>query len=199
MARRDRRGQPAPRRHPDLHRRDRRQQRLRDDQEDGSYRARVSFGAYRAYATMERVWEGQTFKIDLKPFDVTDSFDAADGGVRNFTWTLTGLIETAARHGRVRSGLHLRQSAPTSPISRTRRTSSYTLGTDRHSRWADSFAFRFVDRRFDHPADRAGRGGGAERTPEYGGRSSTSRSAVHNVSSPASMPPGIKRGRSQTP
>ncbi|MFO1238371.1 MAG: hypothetical protein U1F24_15420 [Alphaproteobacteria bacterium] len=57
--------------------------------EDGSYRARVSFGAYRAYATMERVWEGQTFKIDLKP-DVTDSFDAADGGVRNFTWTLTG-------------------------------------------------------------------------------------------------------------
>mgnify|MGYP000855398041 CR=1 FL=1 len=57
--------------------------------EDGSYRARISFGAYRAYATMERTFEDQTFKIDLKP-DETDSFDAVDGGVRNFTWALTG-------------------------------------------------------------------------------------------------------------
>lgn len=56
---------------------------------DGTYRARVSFGAYRAFATMERAYEGQTYKVDLKP-DVTDSFDAEDGGVRNFTWALTG-------------------------------------------------------------------------------------------------------------
>lgn len=57
--------------------------------DDGTYRARVAFGAYRAFATMQRDYNGQTYKIDLKP-DTTDSFDAEDGGIRNFTWALTG-------------------------------------------------------------------------------------------------------------
>ncbi|BCW87905.1 hypothetical protein sos41_10370 [Alphaproteobacteria bacterium SO-S41] len=56
---------------------------------DGTYRARLAFGAYRALATLEKEYDGQTFKIELKP-DTTDSFDAEDGAVRNFIWELTG-------------------------------------------------------------------------------------------------------------
>ena len=56
---------------------------------DGTYRARLAFGAYRAFANIEKEYDGQIFKIELKP-DTTDSFDAEDGGIRNFTWELTG-------------------------------------------------------------------------------------------------------------
>ena len=56
---------------------------------DGTYRMRLQPGAYKAMAWFYAKYEGQSFKIDLKP-DSTDTFDDHDGAVRNFTWTLTG-------------------------------------------------------------------------------------------------------------
>lgn len=56
---------------------------------DGAYRMRLPMGAYRVTATLEHEYDGQQFKIDLKP-DTTDSFSSDDGAVRNFTWALSG-------------------------------------------------------------------------------------------------------------
>lgn len=56
---------------------------------DGAYRIRLTPGAYVASASMKWKYEGQTYKIDLKP-DSTDTFNDVDGAVRNFTWELTG-------------------------------------------------------------------------------------------------------------
>ncbi|MCC6920705.1 MAG: carboxypeptidase regulatory-like domain-containing protein [Alphaproteobacteria bacterium] len=56
---------------------------------DGTYRMRLQPGAYKAMAWFYAKYEGQSFKVDLKP-DSTDTFDDHDGAIRNFTWTLTG-------------------------------------------------------------------------------------------------------------
>jgi hypothetical protein len=56
--------------------------------EDGSYRVRVQPGAWRAYATFKKDYNGQTYTLRLRP-DAADSFDQ-DGAVRNFTWQLEG-------------------------------------------------------------------------------------------------------------
>lgn len=56
---------------------------------DGAFRMRLPLGAFRAMAWFYKSYEGQKFKVDLKP-DTTDTFDDAGGAVRNFTWALTG-------------------------------------------------------------------------------------------------------------
>ena len=56
--------------------------------DDGTYRLKVQPGAWRAYASIKRDYNGRTYALELHP-DSVDSFD--DGGaVRNFTWTLEG-------------------------------------------------------------------------------------------------------------
>ncbi|MFZ7095981.1 carboxypeptidase-like regulatory domain-containing protein [Luteimonas dalianensis] len=56
--------------------------------EDGSYRLKVQPGAWRAYATIRKDYNGRTYSLDLHP-DSIDSFDDS-GAVRNFTWKLEG-------------------------------------------------------------------------------------------------------------
>ena len=56
---------------------------------DGAYRMRLPPGAYRVTATLEHEFDGQLFKVDLRP-NTTDSFSYDDGAVRNFTWALSG-------------------------------------------------------------------------------------------------------------
>lgn len=58
-------------------------------QADGTYRIRLQPGAYKALAWYNTTWDGQAFKIDLKP-DTTDTLNDTDGAIRNFTWELTG-------------------------------------------------------------------------------------------------------------
>ena len=56
--------------------------------EDGTYRLKVQPGAWRAYASIKRDFNGRTHSLDLHP-DNVDSFDDS-GAVRNFTWKLEG-------------------------------------------------------------------------------------------------------------
>ena len=56
--------------------------------DDGTYRLKVHPGAWRAYASFQKEYNGRTYSFELHP-DSADSFD--DGGaVRNFTWKLEG-------------------------------------------------------------------------------------------------------------
>ena len=55
---------------------------------DGTYRLKVQPGAWRAYATIQKEYNGRTYSLDLHP-DSADSFDDS-GAVRNFTWKLEG-------------------------------------------------------------------------------------------------------------
>ena len=56
--------------------------------DDGTYRLKVQPGAWRAYASIKKDYNGRTYSLELHP-DSADSFD--DGGaVRNFTWRLEG-------------------------------------------------------------------------------------------------------------
>lgn len=57
--------------------------------EDGTYRLRLPPGAFQALAWINRKYDGQNFKLDLKP-DTTDSLNDADGAIRNLTWALSG-------------------------------------------------------------------------------------------------------------
>ncbi len=57
---------------------------------DGTYRMRLTAGgAYKVSASMEREYNGQVYKIELKPEEV-DTFSTDDGAVRNFVWALNG-------------------------------------------------------------------------------------------------------------
>jgi hypothetical protein len=55
---------------------------------NGRYKVPLRTGSWRAYAFLEREYNGRTYKIDLYP-DTYDAFDG-DGAVRNFQWRLTG-------------------------------------------------------------------------------------------------------------
>jgi hypothetical protein len=55
---------------------------------NGRYKVPLRTGSWRAYAFLEREYNGRTYKIDLHP-DTYDAFDG-DGAVRNFQWRLTG-------------------------------------------------------------------------------------------------------------
>jgi hypothetical protein len=55
---------------------------------NGRYKVPLKTGSWRAYAYLEREYNGRTYKIDLHP-DTYDAFDG-DGAVRNFEWRLTG-------------------------------------------------------------------------------------------------------------
>lgn len=56
--------------------------------EDGTYRLKVHPGAWRAYASIRKEYNGRTYALELHP-DSADSFDD-NGAVRNFTWKLEG-------------------------------------------------------------------------------------------------------------
>lgn len=56
--------------------------------EDGTYRLKVHPGAWRAYASIRKEYNGRTYPLEMHP-DSADSFDEA-GAVRNFTWKLEG-------------------------------------------------------------------------------------------------------------
>lgn len=56
--------------------------------EDGTYRLKVQPGAWRAYASFHKEYNGRTYSLELHP-DSIDSFDD-DGAVRNFVWKLEG-------------------------------------------------------------------------------------------------------------
>lgn len=56
--------------------------------EDGTYRIKAQPGAWRAYASFKKDYNGKTYSLDLHP-DTIDSFDDT-GAVRNFTWKLEG-------------------------------------------------------------------------------------------------------------
>ena len=56
--------------------------------DDGSYRIKVQPGAWRAYASFRKTYNGWTYSLQLHP-DNIDSFDDT-GAVRNFTWRLEG-------------------------------------------------------------------------------------------------------------
>src|SRR3546814_15110877 len=56
--------------------------------EDGTYRIKAQPGAWMAYASFKKPYNGQTYSLDLHP-DNSASF-SDDGTVRNFTWTLEG-------------------------------------------------------------------------------------------------------------
>lgn len=55
---------------------------------NGRYKVPVQTGSWRAYASLEREYNGRVYEIDLHP-DTYDAFDG-DGAVRNFEWKLTG-------------------------------------------------------------------------------------------------------------
>jgi hypothetical protein len=55
---------------------------------DGRYKLKVDQGSWRAYARMQREYNGRTYTIDLHP-DNPDSF-TGEGAVRNFEWRLRG-------------------------------------------------------------------------------------------------------------
>ena len=55
---------------------------------DGRYRLRVHPGAWQAWATLDREYNGRTYRLDLHP-ENPDSMDE-DGVVRDFTWKLEG-------------------------------------------------------------------------------------------------------------
>ena len=57
--------------------------------DDGTYRIRLTAGAYKPMAWIHKKWEGQTFKIDLEPSS-TDTLNDTDGAVVNFTWRVSG-------------------------------------------------------------------------------------------------------------
>ncbi len=57
-------------------------------QEDGTYRIKAQPGAWRAYASFKKTYNGKTYSLDLHP-DTIDSFDDT-GAVRNFVWKLEG-------------------------------------------------------------------------------------------------------------
>ena len=56
--------------------------------EDGTYRIKAQPGAWRAYASFKKTYNGNTYSLQLHP-DTIDSFDDT-GAVRNFTWKLEG-------------------------------------------------------------------------------------------------------------
>lgn len=56
--------------------------------EDGTYRLKVQPGAWRAYASIRKDYNGRTYSLELHP-DSIDSFDDT-GAVRNFVWKLEG-------------------------------------------------------------------------------------------------------------
>ncbi|MGO1719223.1 MAG: carboxypeptidase-like regulatory domain-containing protein [Luteimonas sp.] len=56
--------------------------------EDGTYRLKVQPGAWRAYASIRKDYNGRTYSLELHP-DSIDSFDET-GAVRNFVWKLEG-------------------------------------------------------------------------------------------------------------
>lgn len=56
--------------------------------DDGTYRLKVQPGAWRAYASIKKDFNGRTYLLDLHP-DSIDSFDDT-GAVRNFVWKLEG-------------------------------------------------------------------------------------------------------------
>lgn len=56
--------------------------------DDGTYRLKVQPGAWRAYASFQKEYNGRTYSLELHP-DSIDSFDD-NGAVRNFTWKLEG-------------------------------------------------------------------------------------------------------------
>lgn len=56
--------------------------------EDGTYRIKAQPGAWRAYASFKKTYNGKTYSLDLHP-DTIDSFDDT-GAVRNFVWKLEG-------------------------------------------------------------------------------------------------------------
>jgi hypothetical protein len=55
---------------------------------NGRYKVPLTAGSWRAYAYLEREYNGRNYRIDLHP-DTYDTFDG-EGGVRNFEWRLTG-------------------------------------------------------------------------------------------------------------
>ncbi len=55
---------------------------------NGRYKLPLTTGSWRAYAYLEREYNGHTYRIDLHP-DTHDAFDG-EGAVRNFNWHLTG-------------------------------------------------------------------------------------------------------------
>lgn len=57
--------------------------------EDGIYKIKVYQGAWKAYASFKREYNGKTYSIQLYP-DNTNSF-SEEGAVRNFTWKLEGI------------------------------------------------------------------------------------------------------------
>ncbi|TWI06098.1 hypothetical protein IP90_00361 [Luteimonas cucumeris] len=56
--------------------------------DDGSYRIKAQPGAWRAYASIRKAYNGKTYTLELHP-DNIDAFDD-EGAVRNFTWKLEG-------------------------------------------------------------------------------------------------------------
>lgn len=56
--------------------------------EDGTYRIKAQPGAWMAYASFKKAYNGQTYTLELHP-DNSNSF-SDDGAVRNFTWKLEG-------------------------------------------------------------------------------------------------------------
>ncbi len=56
--------------------------------EDGTYKIRIEPGAWNAYASFEKEYNGQTYPLQLHP-DNHDVFNE-EGVVRNFTWKLEG-------------------------------------------------------------------------------------------------------------
>jgi len=57
---------------------------------DGTYKIKMAEGVWKASATIEQLYNDRTYTLKLAP-DNTESFDG-NGGVRNFTWKLTGGI-----------------------------------------------------------------------------------------------------------
>lgn len=55
---------------------------------NGRYKVPLRAGSWRAYAYLEREYNGRTYWVDLHP-DTYEAFDG-DGAVRNFEWRLTG-------------------------------------------------------------------------------------------------------------
>ena len=56
--------------------------------EDGTYRIKAQPGAWQAFASIKKAYNGRSYTLELLP-DNVDSFDD-EGAVRNFTWALEG-------------------------------------------------------------------------------------------------------------
>jgi hypothetical protein len=56
---------------------------------DGTYRVELARGVWHVTAQVDKVFNKKKLRIDLCP-EVDEDFANTDGGVRNFTWKLTG-------------------------------------------------------------------------------------------------------------